>query len=1729
MRCLVKVTDVQLCIFFASVLGIATALNAAERPKASTPVEVSANADFATGDAAKPDAAQSHAAQSYGDLPLSFEENRGQSDQRVRFLSRGAGYTFFLTPGEAVLAFSQDQAQSHAAVLHLQLAGSNAETRIGGADPLPGNSNYFLGQDPAKWRTGVPTYRKVAYENIYPGINLVYYGNQRQLEYDFVVAPGADPRLIRLAVEGAGKLALDAQGNLVLGAGEGEVRLLAPRIYQDLDGERREIAGRWNLEGKNTAGFRLGAYDHKRALVIDPVLVYSSFLGGSQKNSLSRIAIDSAGNAYVAGFTASGDFPTAPTPQAVTFGGGSSQRGVFVAKIDPTGSTLLYSTYLSGSANEQATGLTLDASGNAYVTGDTTSSDFPVRNAFQSTCAANPSTGACSNAFLTKISSTGDALLYSTYLGGTGADSATSVAVDSKGNAYVVGATSSSDFPATAGALQTKCGGGCIQNAFLAKFNATGESLFFSTYLGGSASDSASDIALDSAGNAYVTGQTTSADFPLANAFQKTCASATGQAAACVATAFVAKIKADGLGLAYSTYLGGSLGSQGTGIAVDSLGSAYVTGNTQSADFPVLKAFQPACGIDAVSGKCSVDTFLSKFTPTGKALVYSTYLGGSGRDEASGIVLDTAGNAHIVGRTESADFPTTKPLQSNLHGASDAFVATFNAAGNALLFSTYHGGSATEAGKSIALDAKGNLYIAGETSSPDFPTSHPFQSSCAGACNNAFVSKMTPALPPGSTASSTGLTASPNPSVFGESVTFTATVTGSAGTPTGTVTFKNGATILGSNTLDPSGVATFSTSSLSTASHSITGVYGGDSTYAGSTSPVVTQVVNQASSKVVLTSSVNPSSVGQSVKFTATVSAVLPGSGTPTGTVDFTSDGTAITGCTGVPLTSAVATCTTSTLTAGTHSIVAAYGGDLNFLPDTSAIFSQVVKSTTTTALASDANPSTFNQLVTFTATVTSSGGTPTGTVTFMDGAATLGTGTLSAGVATFSISTLSVTTHSITAVYGGNANFAGSTSAILSQVVNQASTTTTVTSSANPSSFNQSVTFTATVTGANGGTPSGTVTFKDGVTTLGTGTLSAGKTTFSTAALAVGTHSITAVYAGDTNFTGSTSAILSQVVNQATTSVSLTSSLNPSTVNQSVTFTATVTSTNGTPTGTVTFNDNGTAISGAVTINGSGVATFSISSLVASTHPITATYSGDADFSGNTSPTLQQTVTKSATATTVASSLNPSTVNQSVTFTATVTPASSGTINPGGTVTFKDGTTSLGTGTLNGSLQATFSTAALAIGTHSITAVYGGDSNFTGSTSSALTQTINQTTTTTAVISSANPSTINESVTFTATVTPAVSGVFAPTGTVTFKDGSATLGTGTLNSSLQASFTTAGLALGSHSITAVYGGDSSFITSTSPVLAQVVDQQTTTTVLAGVVHLDQTITFTATVAPTITGVFVPSGTVTFMDGSTTLGSGKLTNLQATFTTTAALSPGNHQITAVYSGDLNFLGSTSQPLLVAFTTETTPPPVIAGGQTNPQALANAAANGTQVTYSCLSLTGTGIAAPLPPTSPGVFSSANNGPPDVSCYFSATSETAPAAPNLTICTEIPQPTSCSDAGTLGIVLPQHETGPRLVLYSMATGLPGIVIFGLATFGAPRKKLTRTSATRFLGIAILTLLLISAAACGGGFTAKIVNPSSPAGTTPAGTYSLTVLGTGTDGSLQIYTVPFTVSAP
>jgi hypothetical protein len=691
---------------------------------------------------------------------------------------------------------------------------------------------------------------------------------------------------------------------------------------------------------------------------------------------------------------------------------------------------------------------------------------------------------------------------------------------------------------------------------------------------------------------------------------------------------------------------------------------------------------------------------------------------------------------------------------------------------------------------------------------------------------------------PSGIATTTTLTSSTNPSLFGQSVTFTAAVTSSSGsgTPTGSVTFYDGSTALGTVTLS-SKKATLKTTSVPVGSQGITAVYSGATTYAPSTSAVLTQTVNQDLTTTKVTSSANPSVYGQSVTLTATVKPASPGSGTPTGTVTFY-DGTTNLGS--GTLSGGTATLPTTFFIVGSHSIKADYSGDPEFTASTSSTLTQTVKqAVSATAVVSLVDPSVYGQQLTFTTTVsanTPGSGTPTGTVTFSVGSTVLGTATLGGGTARLSVSPqLSVGNHTIKASYGGGTNFKASAGTV-TQTVNQDSTTTSVVSSANPSVYGQSVTFTAAVTAnaPGSGTPTGSLTFMSGMTTLGTVTLSGGKASYSTAKLATGVDTITATYNGSSSFITS-SASLNQAVNQDATSATVTSSLNPSIHGQSVTFTAIVSAASpgsGTPTGTVTFMDGSTTLNTS-TLNASGKATFKTSSLPAGSQAITGVYGGNTNFVTSTSAVLTQTVNQDSTTTKVSSSADPSVYGQSVTFTATVTAASPGSGTPTGSVEFYDGSTELGSGTLNGTSTATFTASTLSIGTHSITGIYSGDGNFTTSTSSAVSQRVNQASTTTTLASSANLSASGQAVTFTATISVSSPGSGTPTGTVTFYDGSKSLGTGSVSGAI-GTFTTSSLSVGSHSIKAVYGGDTNFKTSTSAALTQVVNSSALAVLIAG-------------------------------------------------------------------------------------------------------------------------------------------------------------------------------------------------------------------------------------------------------------------------------------------------------
>jgi Beta-propeller repeat len=638
----------------------------------------------------------------YGQLPLNFEANQGQTDAQVQFLAHGQGYILFLTAHEAVFAFRppaahgqhptrlmprpgavQDTPDTAQSVVRMQLLGANSAPQVVGLEELPGKANYFIGNDPQQWRANVPTYAKVKYAAVYPGVDLVYYGQSRQLEYDFIVAPGADPTTIMLGFEGIDHVDMDAQGDLVLSTAGGSLRFQKPVVYQEGDGGRQAIAGSYVRKGPHQVGFHVAAYDLARPLVIDPVLSYATYLGGRGGETGFGIAVDAAGAAYVTGITASADFPTVDPLQPALDGFADA----FVVKLTADGAALVYATYLGGSGIgvDQGQGIAVDAAGAAYVTGKTTSADFPTVHPLQLTFG-----GGNQDAFVAKLTADGAALVYATYLGGSGDDRGTGIAVDADGAAYVTGSTCSADFP-TVHPLQPTFGGGgnCSQvgnpggDAFVAKLRADGSALVYATYLGGSDDENsgqsgASGIAVDAAGQAYVTGSTGSSDFPTVHPLQLKPPAISSRG-----DAFVAKLTADGSALVYATYLGGSSGDAGAGIAVDASGAAYVTGFTFSPDFPTVHPLQPT-----LRSSVSSNAFVAKLTANGAALIYSTYLGGCRAEVGFGIAVDAAGAAYVTGSTSSPDFPAMPgAFQTTLGGGgicgrmheSDAFVAKIEA------------------------------------------------------------------------------------------------------------------------------------------------------------------------------------------------------------------------------------------------------------------------------------------------------------------------------------------------------------------------------------------------------------------------------------------------------------------------------------------------------------------------------------------------------------------------------------------------------------------------------------------------------------------------------------------------------------------------------------------------------------------------------------------------------------------------------------------------------------------------------------------------------------------------------------------------------------------------------------------------------------------------------------------------------------------------------------------
>ena len=746
------------------------------------------------------------ALQQFANFPLAFEANQGQTDSRIKFLAREGG-------GELQLAENSVTLQFKRSALSFRFDGANGTSGMMGEEQLVERRNFLLGSDRSKWRTDVPTFRRVAYQQLYSGIDLTFYGNQKQVEYDFEVAAGADPRAIRLAFDRHVHPRISPDGDLILKSRGIELIQRKPIVYQTIDGERRPIEGRYKLLGDRKVGFEVAEYDQAQPLVIDPTLVYSTYLGGSGDDSGNSITTDSSGNVYVAGTTASTNFPT-HTP---AFGTKNALEDIFVTRIDAAGANVLYSTYVGGNGRDRAGAIAIDSTGNAYVVGrvDSTSTDFPTT----ASALATSYRGGDFDGIVFKLNAQGNALVYSTFFGGEENDSVEGIAVDASGIAYVTGGTKSNGFPTTLNAYQgTRAGD---TDAFLSKINPAGSALLYSSYIGGAATDRGSGVVTDGTGIAYIAGYGASPDFPTEDPFQAGFGGSFD--------AFVAKFDTNASGinsLIFCSYLGGAGDDKAFGIALDgSQTNIYVVGQTSSNNFPVLNPVQPSSG-------GSFDAFIARVSTSGTK-VFATYFGGSGDDRATGIAVNSSG-AYVTGFTASPNLPTVTPLQLNNGGGFDAFVAKLNLTGSSILYSTYLGGSANEnfvaavtGTNPIAVDAS-NAYVTGYTSSTNFPAASPLQAANAGS-QDVFIAKIADATP----ASDFSLSASPasrtiNPA---DATTYTVTAT-PAGGFTGNISLSvTGASIDTTTGFSPTSIsitdasAKSSTLTVTTTSSTPPGVY----------------------------------------------------------------------------------------------------------------------------------------------------------------------------------------------------------------------------------------------------------------------------------------------------------------------------------------------------------------------------------------------------------------------------------------------------------------------------------------------------------------------------------------------------------------------------------------------------------------------------------------------------------------------------------------------------------------------------------------------------------------------------------------------------------------------------------------------------------------------------------------------------------------------------------------
>jgi hypothetical protein len=722
-----------------ALAAFATLITASQAPSSEHSSSVGSTHDQSGAAApvsqpAAPQMSEKEALDAYGKLPLSFVPNEGQTDEAVRYSAQGAGYGFFFTHKGATLSFADGKGRGHALALDFQ--GADSHATLEAQKRLSGEVNYLVGDEPAKWQLGLSTHGELLYGGLWPGINMAVRGEGGNLKYEFHLKPGASVEDVRLAYRGAEGLSVGAGGELLVQTSLGVLKDAAPVCYQRIEGERVAVESRYKLVGDGGYGFAVGAYDPRYPLVIDPGLDYSTFLGGTDSGDVGSGIAVRFGSAYVTGSTGSSDYPTTPGAFDTSLNGAND---AFVTKLNASGSALAYSTFLGGTNDDYGSDIAVDGKGRAYVTGGTQSANYPMtRGAFDT------SYNGRTDAFVTKLNASGSALAYSTFLGGTNTDANTDylgIAVGRGGRAYVTGTTYSTDYPATPGAFDTSLNG--ANDAFVTKLNASGSALAYSTFLGGTGGDEAGrDIAVRD-DRAYVTGVTDSANYPTTRgAFDRTFNGPTF-----VDDAFVTKLNASGSALDYSTFLGGTEYDQGYGIAVGRGGRAYVTGYTDSANYPTTRG---AFDTSLYEFGGDRDAFVTKLSASGSALAYSTFLGtrrGNGIDQGLGIAVDGRDMAYVTGSTSSTDYPTTRgAFDTSYNGGFDAFVTKLNASGSALAYSTFLGGTNFDSGEGIAVGRGGRAYVTGFTSSTDYPTTRSaFDTSYNGGDAgeyDAFVTKL---------------------------------------------------------------------------------------------------------------------------------------------------------------------------------------------------------------------------------------------------------------------------------------------------------------------------------------------------------------------------------------------------------------------------------------------------------------------------------------------------------------------------------------------------------------------------------------------------------------------------------------------------------------------------------------------------------------------------------------------------------------------------------------------------------------------------------------------------------------------------------------------------------------------------------------------------------------------------------------------------------------------------